>query len=92
MPLDTMVDVSGGQIRIGTRIVRDTHDYGVLSFTDVIVKSSNHFYDAFAKFAAEIIYVDCGGPYPGDPRKSTFTKLRRPIWPLDEDAKGEMFQ
>ena len=58
----------------------------------VIVKSSNHFYDAFAKFAAEILYVDCGGPYPGDPRKVTFTKLRRPIWPLDEDAKGEMFQ
>ena len=58
----------------------------------VIVKSSNRFYDAFAKFAAEIVYVDCGGPYPGDPRKSTFTKLRRPIWPLDEDAKAEMFQ
>ncbi len=41
MPLDTPVDVSGGQIRIGSRIVHDTHDYGVLSFTDVMVKSSN---------------------------------------------------
>ncbi|MGE3519021.1 MAG: penicillin-binding protein, partial [Vicinamibacterales bacterium] len=41
MPLDTPVDVRGGQIRIGSRVVRDTHDYGVLSFTDVIVKSSN---------------------------------------------------
>ncbi|MBS1819854.1 MAG: transpeptidase family protein [Acidobacteria bacterium] len=41
MPVDTMIDVSGGRMSIGSRVVRDTHDYGVLSFTDVIVKSSN---------------------------------------------------
>lgn len=41
LPLDTMIDVSGGQIHIGSRVVHDTHNYGVLSFTDVIVKSSN---------------------------------------------------
>jgi cell division protein FtsI (penicillin-binding protein 3) len=42
MPLNSMIDVSGGQIRIDrSRIVHDTHNYGVLSFTDVIVKSSN---------------------------------------------------
>ena len=41
MPVDTMIDVRGGRINIGSRVVRDTHDYGVLSFTDVIVKSSN---------------------------------------------------
>lgn len=41
MPVDTPIDVSGGRINIGKRVVRDTHDYGVLSFTDVIVKSSN---------------------------------------------------
>ncbi len=42
MPLTAMIDVSGGQIRIDrSRIVHDTHNYGVLSFTDVIVKSSN---------------------------------------------------
>ena len=42
MPLDAPIDVSGGQIRIDrTRVVHDTHNYGVLSFTDVIVKSSN---------------------------------------------------
>ncbi|MBI4484719.1 MAG: transpeptidase family protein, partial [Acidobacteria bacterium] len=41
MPVDTPIDVAGGQIRIGARVVRDTHDYGTLSFTDVIVKSSN---------------------------------------------------
>lgn len=41
MTPDALVDVSGGLIRLGSRVVRDTHDYGVLSFTDVIVKSSN---------------------------------------------------
>jgi cell division protein FtsI (penicillin-binding protein 3) len=41
MPLDSLIDVSGGRMNIGARVVRDTHDYGVLSFTDVIVKSSN---------------------------------------------------
>jgi cell division protein FtsI (penicillin-binding protein 3) len=35
------IDVTGGQIHIGARVVHDTHNYGVLSFTDVIVKSSN---------------------------------------------------
>ena len=41
MPVDTMIDVRGGRINLGSRVVRDTHDYGILSFTDVIVKSSN---------------------------------------------------
>jgi cell division protein FtsI (penicillin-binding protein 3) len=42
MPVNRLIDVSGGQIRVDrTRVVHDTHNYGVLSFTDVIVKSSN---------------------------------------------------
>jgi cell division protein FtsI (penicillin-binding protein 3) len=36
-----LINVSGGAIRLGSSVVHDTHDYGVLSFTDVIVKSSN---------------------------------------------------
>jgi cell division protein FtsI (penicillin-binding protein 3) len=39
--IDDPIDASGGTIRIGSRVIHDTHDYGVLSFTDVIVKSSN---------------------------------------------------
>ena len=35
------IDVSAGQIRLGARVIDDDHPYGVLSFTDVIVKSSN---------------------------------------------------
>jgi cell division protein FtsI (penicillin-binding protein 3) len=39
--IDDIIDVSGGKIRFGSRVIDDTHDYGVLSFTDVMVKSSN---------------------------------------------------
>ena len=38
---DDPIDVSAGQIRFGARVIDDDHRYGVLSFTDVIVKSSN---------------------------------------------------
>ncbi len=36
-----LIDVRGGSIRFDSRVINDTHDYGILSFTDVIVKSSN---------------------------------------------------
>ncbi len=49
----------------------------------VVVKSSNHFHAAFRPVAAEILYLDTGGPYPFDPRKQVFRKARRPLWPLD---------
>ena len=39
---DTLIDCAPGYIDIGrSRRIHDTHEYGVLSFTDVIVKSSN---------------------------------------------------
>jgi cell division protein FtsI (penicillin-binding protein 3) len=39
---DDLIDVRPGRIRIGRgRVINDDHAYGVLSFTDVIVKSSN---------------------------------------------------
>jgi cell division protein FtsI (penicillin-binding protein 3) len=39
--VDDMIDARGGKITIGSRVIPDTHDYGMLSFTDVIVNSSN---------------------------------------------------
>ena len=36
-----IIDVSAGLIRFGSRVIDDMHRYGPLSFTDVIVKSSN---------------------------------------------------
>jgi cell division protein FtsI (penicillin-binding protein 3) len=38
---DDVIDVSAGMIRFGNRVIDDMHRHGPLSFTDVIVKSSN---------------------------------------------------
>jgi microcystin degradation protein MlrC len=54
----------------------------------LVLKSANHFFGAFSKIASRIIYIDAGGPYPGDPRTTPYTKIKRPIWPLDEDPHG----
>jgi microcystin degradation protein MlrC len=54
----------------------------------LVLKSANHFFGAFSKIASRIIYIDAGGPYPGDPRKVVYKKLKRPIWPLDPDPHG----
>ncbi|MBM3613485.1 MAG: M81 family metallopeptidase, partial [Alphaproteobacteria bacterium] len=51
----------------------------------VVVKSSNHFHAAFSKIAAKIHYLDTGGPFPPDPTRVTYTRVRRPIAPLDPD-------
>jgi cell division protein FtsI (penicillin-binding protein 3) len=40
-PVDAWIDTGSGQIRIGNRVINDVHPYTSLSFTDVIVKSSN---------------------------------------------------
>src|SRR5690606_12677445 len=49
----------------------------------VVVKSASHFYTAFAPLAADIIYVNCRGPYPPDPRAIPYTRLRRPMAPME---------
>ena len=38
---DDLINVTGGRIAFGARVIHDTHDYGILSFADVLVKSSN---------------------------------------------------
>jgi microcystin degradation protein MlrC len=50
----------------------------------VVVKSTNHFRAAFGPIAAKVIYVDSGGPLARDYRKIPYTRIERPIWPLDE--------
>jgi cell division protein FtsI (penicillin-binding protein 3) len=35
------IDCSPGRITFGSRVIRDTHEYGTLPFEDVIIKSSN---------------------------------------------------
>jgi microcystin degradation protein MlrC len=54
------------------------------------VKSTNHFYAAYAPIAAKVLYCDGEGPSPLDARKYPFTKARRTIWPHAELPEGRM--
>ncbi|MCP3380317.1 M81 family metallopeptidase [Bradyrhizobium sp. CCGUVB4N] len=53
----------------------------------VVVKSSNHFMAAYGPIAKKVIYIDSDGPLPRDYRKIAFNRIKRPIWPLDENAE-----
>lgn len=53
----------------------------------VVVKSTNHFHAAFAPFASRVLYCDSGGPIPRDYRQVPYTRVQRPIWPLDENVE-----
>jgi microcystin degradation protein MlrC len=49
----------------------------------LVVKSVQHYRAAYAPIAREIVLVDSGGICSPDISRLNFTKLRRPIWPLD---------
>ncbi len=52
----------------------------------VVVKSTNHFMAAFGPIARQVIYVDSDGPLSRDYRRIPYTKVQRPIWPLDTET------
>ncbi len=54
----------------------------------LVVKSTNHFHDAFSRIAAEILYAAVDGPYPNDPVANGYQNLTRAIWPLTEHPHG----
>ena len=56
----------------------------------VVVKSTNHFMAAFGPIAKKVIYIDSDGPLSRDYRKIPYTKVTRPIWPLDEKTSPEL--
>lgn len=48
----------------------------------LVVKSTNRFYGAFSKIAAQVLYASVDGPYPNNPKTTPYTRLTRPIWPI----------
>jgi microcystin degradation protein MlrC len=56
-----------------------------LSKKILVIKSTNHFYAAFSKIAAEILYCAAGTPYPNNPAKTPYLRVRRDIWPMIEN-------
>jgi microcystin degradation protein MlrC len=54
----------------------------------VVVKSTNHFYAAFAPIAAEILYAAAPSAMPSDFAAIPYRKFDRPYWPRVADPFG----
>ena len=50
----------------------------------LVVKSTNHFHDAFSRISNDILYAAVDGPYPNDPAANDYKHLTRKIWPRVE--------
>ena len=96
VPLGDCAGVRVGGIDVAL-IANRTQALGLELFTNlgidpsrkkiVLVKSTNHFMAAFGPIAKRVIYIDSDGPLCRDYRKIPYTKVRRPIWPLDEHTE-----
>jgi len=51
----------------------------------LVVKSMQHFYGAYAPVSSKIIYAASPGCLTWDFTKFPYTKVARPVWPLDAD-------
>jgi len=58
----------------------------------LVVKSAQHFYLAFAPFAADIIYCDSPCSRTIDFASLPFRHRRRPIWPLEPVSSRDMVE
>lgn len=56
----------------------------------LVVKSTNHFHDAFEKISSEILYAAVDGPYPNDPVINEYRNLTREIWPRIDNPHGDL--
>ncbi len=78
------VVLSGGRTQVfGLEVFRNV-GIDPLVKKILVVKSSNHFMAAYGPIAKKVIYIDGDGTLSQDFRKRTYTRVRRPIWPLDE--------
>lgn len=55
----------------------------------LVLKSSHHFYADFHRNTCKIIYCDAPGTLNSNAAERPYTRIGRPIWPLDEDAAPE---
>jgi microcystin degradation protein MlrC len=88
------VEIGGVQVVL---IANRTQALGLELFTNLgidptqkkmlVVKSTNHFMAAFGPIAKRVIYIESDAPLSRDYRKIPYTKVNRPIWPLDAETK-----
>ena len=57
----------------------------------LVIKSTNHFHDAFSIIASKILYVTVDGPYPSNPSTNGYRNLSRKVWPLEENPHAFKF-
>ncbi len=96
VPLGDCAAVRVGAVDV-VLITKRTQALGLQLFTNLgidpraksilVVKSTNHFMAAFGPIAKHVIYVDSDGPLSRDYRQIEYTKVIRPIWPLDEETQ-----
>jgi len=96
VPLGNCAAVKIGGVEV-VLITKRTQALGLELFSNVgidplarkilVVKSTNHFMAAFGPIAKRVIYVDSDAPLARDYRKIAYTKVRRPIWPLDAETQ-----
>lgn len=56
----------------------------------LVVKSNQHFYASFSQIAAQVLYAEGDGPLPRDYEKLPWSKVQRPIWPLDVQTEPKL--
>jgi microcystin degradation protein MlrC len=56
----------------------------------ICLKSTNHFYAAYAPIARAVFYTDGGGPSPLDISRLPYRNIQRPLWPLDPLPPGRL--
>jgi microcystin degradation protein MlrC len=56
----------------------------------LVVKSNQHFYASFSAVATHVIYAEGDGPLPRHYAKLPWTKVQRPIWPLDATTEPKL--
>jgi microcystin degradation protein MlrC len=78
------VDVVVASVRnqVFSRHVFEGHGIDLLSKKLIVVKSTQHFYEAFAPLG-KVIYCDVAGTVTSDFATLPYTRLRRPMWPID---------
>ncbi len=56
----------------------------------LVLKSAQHFAGAYGPLAGTIIRAETGGCCPTDANNHHYTKVARPLWPLDDSVEGRL--
>jgi microcystin degradation protein MlrC len=60
------------------------------SYEALVLKSAQHFAGAYGPLASLILRAETGGACPTQPAMHSYTRLKRPLWPLDEEVEGRL--